>query len=144
MGILRKVVTGGLAVLAALLMVAGTSAAAPTSAADERLNAPSCNVQSHPTKQIWKNVWKTAEAYSIKGDGTKTKKGVLTAGDRYFYCQKNWGEGYRVTVKDGPYTYTNTWWALTDVPGASRVWVNVVYLKGGKNNQPEPGLPTGT
>ncbi|MEU4447575.1 hypothetical protein AB0K14_14530 [Actinosynnema sp. NPDC050801] len=143
MGIIRKVVTGGLAVVAGLLVVSGTGAAAPTSSADERLYA-ACNVSNFPNP-VTKVVWTAAPAYYIKGDGTRTYKGTVAAGNKGFYCQKNWGEGYRVTIKDAKgREYTNTWWALTNIKNAPNVWVNVVYLQGGNNNQPEPGVPTGT
>ncbi len=148
MPVLRKIVTSGVAVAAGLLMVAGTAAAAPPSAAaDDRL-AAACNVNNYPKNRILKDVWRDAPAYQINfyGNGQKQRKGTLAEGKkRYFYCQKNWGNGYRETVYDSAgRRYTNTWWALTDVPGAARVWVNVVYLTGGYNDQPEPGLPVGT
>ena len=144
MPMLRKVMTSAVAMVASSLMLAGVSSAASAGVADDRLNAP-CNVNSHPTQHITKNVWRSAPSYKIFGDGRKEFKGNLSAGDRWFYCQKNWGEGYRETVKDAVgRTYTNTWWALTNVGNVPNVWVNVIYLTGGSNNQPEPGLPQGT
>ncbi|MFI9005646.1 hypothetical protein ACIGNX_00245 [Actinosynnema sp. NPDC053489] len=100
MPVLRKVVTTGVAMAAGLPVVAGTGSAAPAGADEDRLNAAR-TVRNHPTKKALKDVWKTTPAYSIKGDGTKTSRGTLTAGPkRYFHCQKNRGQGYRETVWD--------------------------------------------
>ncbi|MBR8640162.1 protein kinase [Streptomyces tuirus] len=77
-------------------------------------------------------VWKTADSYTASG----TKVGVLNAGTNYFYCQQNLGR--RET--DGP--WTNVWWAKTDDDsGNTDVWVSDVYIKGGDNDAPVPGLP---
>ncbi|MFC9132517.1 protein kinase [Streptomyces sp. NPDC057099] len=77
-------------------------------------------------------VWKTADSYTASG----TKVGVLNAGTNYFYCQQNLGR--RET--DG--RWTNVWWAKTDDDsGNTNVWVSDVYVKGGDNDGPVPGLP---
>ncbi|MFF8234998.1 serine/threonine-protein kinase [Streptomyces caelestis] len=77
-------------------------------------------------------VWKTADSYTASG----TKVGVLKAGTNYFYCQQNLGR--RET--DGQ--WTNIWWARTDDDsGNTDVWVSDVYIKGGDNDAPVPGLP---
>ncbi|MFF7311288.1 protein kinase [Streptomyces sp. NPDC008137] len=77
-------------------------------------------------------VWKTADSYTASG----TKVGVLKAGTNYFYCQQNLGR--RET--DG--RWTNVWWAKTDDDsGNTNVWVSDVYVKGGDNDGPVPGLP---
>ncbi|WP_405014594.1 hypothetical protein [Kitasatospora sp. NBC_01539] len=77
-------------------------------------------------------VWKTAPSY-FAGD---VRAGTLNAGTNYFYCQAVGSE-----VVDGP--YRNHWWAKTDDDSGNKgVWVNVVYLSGGDNDQPVPGLPT--
>ncbi|GAP47780.1 serine/threonine-protein kinase [Streptomyces azureus] len=77
-------------------------------------------------------VWKTADSYTASG----TKAGVLKAGTNYFYCQQNLGR--RET--DGQ--WTNIWWAKTDDDsGNTDVWVSDVYIKGGDNDAPVPGLP---
>ncbi|CAL9581627.1 hypothetical protein SUDANB95_05009 [Actinosynnema sp. ALI-1.44] len=134
MSIVRRIATGAAAVAAALLVLSGTSAAAPTSANDDR--AVKCEVTNHPTKKIYKNVWKPDAP--TKRLPQNTSAGKMNQGSNYFYCQRNWGEKYRVTV--GP--WTNTWWALTDDDSGNRnVWLNVVYISGGENNKPEPGLP---
>ncbi|WP_438295103.1 serine/threonine-protein kinase [Streptomyces sp. HUAS TT7] len=78
-------------------------------------------------------VWRTAK--SIRPDGGAA--GVLNAGTNYFYCQTNLGR--RETYGK----WTNTWWARTDDDsGNTNVYVSVVYLKGGDNDQPVPGLKT--
>ncbi|RCH70551.1 serine/threonine protein kinase [Streptomyces sp. SDr-06] len=76
-------------------------------------------------------VWRAAN--SIRSDGAAA--GVLNAGTNYFYCQKDLGR--RETYGK----WTNTWWARTDDDsGNTQVYVSVVYLKGGDNDQPVPGL----
>ncbi|MEG8274859.1 serine/threonine protein kinase [Streptomyces sp. AHA2] len=78
------------------------------------------------------HVWKTAASYTASG----TKAGILNAGTNYFYCQQNLGR--RET--DG--RWTNVWWAKTDDDSGNRnVWVSDVYVKGGDNDAPVPGLP---
>ncbi|MEI5134931.1 hypothetical protein RB199_25470 [Streptomyces libani] len=58
-------------------------------------------------------------------------------GTNYFYCQSKLGR--RETYGK----WTNVWWAKTDDDsGNSGVYISVVYLKGGANDQPVPGLPT--
>ncbi|MFH8659040.1 serine/threonine-protein kinase [Streptomyces afghaniensis] len=77
-------------------------------------------------------VWKSADSYTASG----TKVGILNAGTNYFYCQQNLGR--RET--DGQ--WTNVWWAKTDDDsGNTDVWVSDVYIKGGDNDAPVPGLP---
>ncbi|MFF7451692.1 MULTISPECIES: protein kinase [unclassified Streptomyces] len=77
-------------------------------------------------------VWKTAASYTAAG----TQVGVLNAGTNYFYCQQNLGR--RET--DGE--WTNVWWAKTDDDsGNTNVFVSDVYIKGGNNDEPVPGLP---
>ncbi|MEU6180295.1 serine/threonine protein kinase [Streptomyces coeruleorubidus] len=77
-------------------------------------------------------VWKTAKSYTASG----TEVGILNAGTNYFFCQQNLGR--RET--DG--RWTNIWWAKTDDDsGNTDVWVSDVYIKGGDNDAPVPGLP---
>ncbi|MEV4789804.1 protein kinase [Streptomyces tuirus] len=77
-------------------------------------------------------VWKAADSYTASG----TKAGILNAGTNYFYCQRNLGR--RETSGE----WTNIWWAKTDDDsGNTDVWVNDVYIKGGDNDAPVPGLP---
>ncbi|MCK8437397.1 protein kinase [Streptomyces sp. D2-8] len=77
-------------------------------------------------------VWKTADSYTASG----TKAGILNAGTNYFYCQQNLGR--RETSGE----WTNVWWAKTDDDsGNTNVYVSDVYIKGGDNDAPVPGLP---
>ncbi|MFE2883385.1 protein kinase [Streptomyces sp. NPDC059272] len=77
-------------------------------------------------------VWRSAKSYTASG----TEVGVLGAGTNYFFCQQNLGR--RETYGQ----WTNTWWAKTDDDsGNTNVYVSAVYLKGGDNDGPVPGLP---
>ncbi|WP_367325013.1 protein kinase [Streptomyces sp. HUAS ZL42] len=77
-------------------------------------------------------VWRTAKSYTASG----TEVGVLDAGTNYFYCQQNLGR--RETYGE----WTNVWWAKTDDDsGNTDVYVSDVYIKGGNNDEPVPGLP---
>lgn len=77
-------------------------------------------------------VWRTADSY----DDGHQKVGTLYSGTNYFFCQSELG--HRET--DGQ--WTNVWWARTDDDrGNTGVWVSVVYIEGGTNDQPVPGLP---
>ncbi|MET8680269.1 protein kinase [Streptomyces sp. NPDC004647] len=76
-------------------------------------------------------VWRTADSYDDPGN----KVGTLNAGTNYFYCQR---QGRRETYGQ----WTNTWWARTDDDsGNTGVFVSDVYIKGGDNDKPLPGLP---
>ncbi|MFI6335024.1 serine/threonine-protein kinase [Streptomyces sp. NPDC050535] len=77
-------------------------------------------------------VWRTAKSYTASG----AEAGVLNAGTNYFYCQQNLGR--RETYGE----WTNVWWARTDDDsGNTGVFVSVVYVQGGDNDSPVPGLP---
>jgi tRNA A-37 threonylcarbamoyl transferase component Bud32 len=77
-------------------------------------------------------VWKTATSYTASG----AEAGVLHAGTNYFFCQSNLGR--RETSGE----WTNVWWAKTDDDsGNTGVWVSDVYVRGGSNDEPVPGLP---
>ncbi|MFF7414058.1 serine/threonine-protein kinase [Streptomyces lydicus] len=79
------------------------------------------------------DVWRTANSYTASFQ----QAGHLNMGTNYFYCQANLGR--RETYGK----WTNVWWAKTDDDsGNAGVYVSVVYLKGGGNDQPVPGLPT--
>ncbi|GGS08405.1 hypothetical protein GCM10010252_54380 [Streptomyces aureoverticillatus] len=78
------------------------------------------------------SVWQTAKSYTASG----AEAGVLNAGTNYFYCQQNLGR--RETHGE----WTNVWWAKTDDDsGNTNVFVSDVYIKGGDNDKPLPGLP---
>ncbi|MFI1812208.1 serine/threonine-protein kinase [Streptomyces sp. NPDC020422] len=77
-------------------------------------------------------VWRTGKTYSHGGN----EMGVLNAGTNYFYCQVDLGR--RETYGQ----WTNVWWARTDDDsGNTNVYFSVVYIKGGDNDRPLPGLP---
>ncbi|MDG4865194.1 serine/threonine protein kinase, partial [Streptomyces sp. T-3] len=77
-------------------------------------------------------VWKTSKSYTASGQ----EVGTLNAGTNYFYCQQNLGR--RETSGE----WTNVWWAKTDDDSGNRdVFISDVYIKGGDNDQPLPGLP---
>ncbi|MGH4035786.1 serine/threonine-protein kinase [Actinomycetota bacterium Odt1-20B] len=78
------------------------------------------------------SVWRSATSYTASGD----RAGTLNAGTNYFYCQQNLGR--RETYGK----WTNVWWAKTDDDSGNRnVFVSDVYVKGGENDKPLPGLP---
>ncbi|MDH6132572.1 hypothetical protein P3T37_001957 [Kitasatospora sp. MAA4] len=77
-------------------------------------------------------VWQDAPSYYT---GNVATGGVLHKGWNYFYCQ---AVGSEVHLGG----YQNNWWGNTDDDnGHKNVWVNVVYLSGGGNDQAQPGLP---
>ncbi|WP_405845012.1 serine/threonine protein kinase [Streptomyces platensis] len=79
------------------------------------------------------DVWRGAHSYTASFE----QVGTLGMGTNYFYCQAKLGR--RETYGK----WTNVWWAKTDDDsGNSGVYISVVYLKGGENDQPVPGLPT--
>lgn len=77
-------------------------------------------------------VYRTATSYTASG----AEAGVLNAGTNYFYCQQNLGR------RETSGRWTNTWWAKTDDDsGNTGVFISDVYIQGGDNDQPLPGLP---
>jgi hypothetical protein len=77
-------------------------------------------------------VWTTAKSYDAAG----TEVGILKQGTNYFYCQQNLGR------RETSGRWTNVWWARTDDDSGNRnVFVSVVYVQGGDNDAPVPGLP---
>jgi eukaryotic-like serine/threonine-protein kinase len=132
MRVFRRIATIGVAVAATCAMVTGVSAAAPTADTGDRAGRTCVNTKG--LKKIYLETWKQAPTYCLPD--VKNRWGWLNAGKEYFYCQKNWN----IRVTDGK--WTNTWWALTDDDtGNVGVWVSVVYIKGGKNDQRHPKLP---
>ncbi|MEU9118081.1 protein kinase [Streptomyces sp. NPDC048483] len=78
------------------------------------------------------DVWRTANSYTASFQ----QVGTLNMGTNYFYCQAKLGR--RETYGK----WTNVWWAKTDDDsGNTGVYISVVYLTGGENDQPIPGLP---
>ncbi len=79
------------------------------------------------------STWKTATSY----DGGHQPVGQLNAGNNYFFCQS------KLSHRETSGRWTNVWWAKTDDDsGNSAVYVSVVYIRGGGNDEPLPGLPT--
>jgi hypothetical protein len=77
-------------------------------------------------------VWRTEKTYRHDGG----QMGILNAGTNYFYCQVDLGR--RETYGQ----WTNVWWARTDDDsGNTNVYFSLVYIKGGDNDRPLPGLP---
>lgn len=77
-------------------------------------------------------VWRASTSYTAGGQPV----GTLNEGLNYFYCQQNLGR--RETYGK----WTNVWWAKTDDDsGNTNVFISDVYIKGGDNDQPLPGLP---
>ena len=77
-------------------------------------------------------VWQSVTTY----DAAHKPAGTLEKGTNYFYCQQNLGR--RETHGE----WTNVWWAKTDDDkGNTNVFVSDVYLEGGNNDEPVPGLP---
>ncbi|MFJ2260870.1 protein kinase [Streptomyces sp. NPDC087844] len=77
-------------------------------------------------------VWKTATSYTAAG----ARAGTLNSGTNYFYCQQDLGR------RETSGKWTNTWWAKTDDDsGNTGVYVSDVYIQGGDNDSPVPGLP---
>ncbi|MGW8970953.1 serine/threonine-protein kinase [Streptomyces platensis] len=98
---------------------------------DEPTQGPSC--QSIGGGKANCDVWRSAHSYTASFE----QVGTLDMGTNYFYCQAKLGR--RETYGK----WTNVWWAKTDDDsGNSGVYISVVYLKGGENDQPVPGLPT--
>jgi serine/threonine protein kinase len=77
-------------------------------------------------------VWRDATSY----DAGHRAVGTLHQGTNYFYCQK------KLPQRETFGKWTNIWWARTDDDsGNANVYVSDVYLKGGDNDRPVPGLP---
>ncbi|MFF7473068.1 protein kinase [Streptomyces sp. NPDC008092] len=73
-------------------------------------------------------------AKSYTADGVKA--GKVRQGVHAFYCQADLGR------RETHGQRTNVWWALTDDDkGNTGVYISDVYIKGGTNDEPLPGLP---
>ncbi len=92
--------------------------------------APACTAAGGGKYNCY--VWRTANSYDSNGK----QVGTLNAGTNYFFCQANLGR--RETYG----SWTNVWWAKTDDDsGNTGVYISDVYIRGGANDQPIPGLP---
>jgi eukaryotic-like serine/threonine-protein kinase len=77
-------------------------------------------------------VWKDTDSYN----SSHQRVGILHAGTNYFYCQAYLG------IRETYGQWTNVWWAKTDDDSHNRnVYVSDVYIRGGANDDPTPGLP---
>ncbi|MFG2783996.1 protein kinase [Streptomyces prunicolor] len=109
-----------------------TGGGAPATGGATPSSSPASVCQSIGGGKYNCQVWRSAKSYTASG----TEVGVLGAGTNYFYCQQNLGR--RETYGQ----WTNVWWAKTDDDsGNTNVYVSDVYLKGGDNDEPIPGLP---
>ncbi|MGW6567751.1 serine/threonine-protein kinase [Streptomyces sp. NPDC054975] len=110
----------------------GTSTGSTTTSGGGSATAPAPVCHSRGGGKYNCEVWRTEKTY--RHDGSSA--GILNAGTNYFYCQANLGR--RETSGE----WTNVWWARTDDDsGNTDVWFSVVYIKGGDNDEPVPGLP---
>ncbi|SDM36357.1 Serine/threonine protein kinase [Streptomyces sp. cf386] len=108
----------------------GTSGGGGTTGGGATTQAPACTSIGGGKYNC--QVWRTAKSYTASG----SEVGQLNAGTNYFYCQQNLGR--RETYGE----WTNVWWAKTDDDnGNTNVFVSDVYLEGGNNDEPVPGLP---
>ncbi|MFJ9817354.1 hypothetical protein ACIRU3_19170 [Streptomyces sp. NPDC101151] len=115
----RAVPAGAVATAAALpLLCAGPAQAAATDAS-VYVWATGVNVRACP--QV------SAECPPISG--AQIGRRWVTA-----FCQRTGGE-----VTDGP--YRNNWWVQVNAGGPIG-WISAVYVRGGDNDEPVPGVPT--
>ena len=109
-----------------------TGGSDPTTDGSSPSSSPAAACQSIGGGKYNCQVWRSAKSYTASG----TEVGVLGTGTNYFFCQQNLGR--RETYGQ----WTNVWWAKTDDDsGNTNVYVSDVYIKGGDNDEPIPGLP---
>ena len=114
------------------VLVAAVAAALAGGAALPAAAAPVTRQATAAYAKVYKNVWHTAPSYY--GGLAGRTGGYLYAGRNYFYCQAV-GQEYSALG------YHNNWWLYTDDDSGHRnVWVNAVYVSGGGNDQPIPGV----
>lgn len=83
---------------------------------------------------VTKYVWHDAPSYVDRGYVASTGD-YLYAGNNYFYCQEK-------GATMGHNQYHNNWWLKTDDDeDNTNVWVNAVFVSGGGNYEPIPGVP---
>ncbi|QKW53521.1 serine/threonine-protein kinase [Streptomyces buecherae] len=108
------------------------SASEPGPGASSQAPASACHPSGAGAGKHDCTVWKSASSYTRDG----AQAGTLNQGTNYFFCQENLGR------RETSGAWTNVWWAKTDDDsGNAGVYVSVVYVKGGANDQPVPGLP---
>lgn len=110
----------------------GTGTSNTTGPSESATSSPATECVSIGDGKYNCSVWRNAKSYTASG----TEMGVLYSGTNYFYCQQDLGR--RETSGE----WTNTWWAKTDDDsGNADVYVSDVYITGGANDEPVPGLP---
>ena len=137
-----KSITRGTAALASMLVAAALLMAAPmayastSSPSGTRVTAVTAAINGcHPIGGGKYNCYVYHDAPSYFGGDVPA--GVLHRGWNYFYCQLSGSERYFQG-------HRNHWFGVTDDDSGNRhVYVNVVYLSGGADDSPEPGLPIG-
>ncbi|WP_417801320.1 protein kinase domain-containing protein [Streptomyces ovatisporus] len=108
----------------------GSTGGAALSGGGEPGPAPACKPRGGGRFDC--SVWKKATSFN----SAHRPVGELNAGINYFFCQK------KLAHRETAGRWTNIWWAKTDDDSGNRkVWVSVVYIRGGGNDEPVPGLP---
>ncbi|MEU2421278.1 protein kinase [Streptomyces sp. NPDC007851] len=104
-----------------------TTTAAATATATP---APACRSAGAGTYTC--EVRSAAKSYTASG----TKAGKVHPGAHAFYCQADLGR------RETHGRWTNVWWARTDDDnGNTGVYISDVYIEGGDDDEPVPGLP---
>ncbi|MGW2339791.1 serine/threonine-protein kinase [Streptomyces sp. NPDC001661] len=101
----------------------------PSASASDDAPSPACTRIAGGKSNC--RVWRAATSY----DSRHRPVGTIRPGTNYFYCQA------KLTQRETYGEWANVWWAKTDDDsGNAGVFVSDVYLKGGRNDQPVPGL----
>ncbi|MFJ9181217.1 protein kinase [Streptomyces sp. NPDC102360] len=104
-------------------------AGGPTSSGTSDAPSPACTHITADKSHC--RVWLSATSYN----SAHQPVGTLHPGTNYFYCQ------VKLSQRETYGEWTNLWWAKTDDDtGNTGVFVSDVYLTGGKNDRPVPGL----
>ncbi|HEY8201367.1 MAG TPA: hypothetical protein VII47_08435 [Actinomycetota bacterium] len=132
--IIRRTIGTAAALLAALLFLAVPMAHAASNGHTDTITTAAVD-GCHSIGGGKYNCYVYADAPSyFSGD---VPAGVLHAGWNYFYCQLSGSERYFRG-------HQNHWFGVTDDDSGNRhVYVNVVYVSGGNDDEPVPGLPVG-
>ncbi|MEU9241935.1 serine/threonine-protein kinase [Streptomyces sp. NPDC048385] len=110
---------------------AGATAPATATATDPATAAPVCQAAGDGTYTC---LVRSGGAKSYTADGVKA--GKVRQGSHSFYCQADLGR------RETHGRRTSAWWAETDDDeGNTGVYVSDVYIQGGVDDEPLPGLP---
>ncbi|MFE9449932.1 hypothetical protein [Streptomyces sp. NPDC006739] len=96
---------------------------------------PAQAAASSNTVHIWASQVRVRQCASTTCDVATTER--LSNVDVYAYCQR-WGD----RVSDG--SYYNHYWVEIVSPQGWLGWVSAVYVSGGSNDGPVPGVPVET